>query len=130
MSEPQLDAAPDPPVADTPATPAAATPTTAADSLSPTRLKQLRQAGLAMKDVIKLGRRGAAPGLTSQIQRRWNSSEVGRRRTCAARADAELQSVHHHLLLQTVPHKYVALPGPPPIGRWPGCAARASSPPT
>lgn len=50
----------------------------AAASLPPERLKQLRRDGLALKDVIKMGRRGAADGLAKQVQQRWNTSEVRR----------------------------------------------------
>ncbi|KAL4433090.1 hypothetical protein ABPG77_006517 [Micractinium sp. CCAP 211/92] len=50
----------------------------AAASLPPERLKQLRRDGLALKDVIKMGRRGAADGLAKQVQQRWNTSEVAR----------------------------------------------------
>lgn len=60
------------------ASPAAAPAPAAADSLAPDRLKQLRRDGMALKDVIKMGRRGVAEGLTKQIQQRWNTSEVRR----------------------------------------------------
>lgn len=46
------------------------------DSIPPEILKELRRKALAMKDVIKLGRRGVAPGLVSQIKNRWKTSEV------------------------------------------------------
>lgn len=56
----------------------------AAASLPPARLKQLRRDGLALKDVIKMGRRGAADGLARQVQQRWNTSEVRVLRQLAA----------------------------------------------
>lgn len=52
--------------------------TSKADSLPPERLKQLRRDGLALKDVIKMGRRGPAEGLASQVRQRWNTSEVSK----------------------------------------------------
>jgi hypothetical protein len=52
------------------------TASAAAASISPERLKELRRAGLAIKDTVKIGRRGAAEGLANQVRQRWNTSEV------------------------------------------------------
>ncbi|KAI3428629.1 hypothetical protein D9Q98_007452 [Chlorella vulgaris] len=54
------------------------TPSAAAASISPERLKELRRAGLAIKDTVKIGRRGAAEGLANQVRQRWNTSEIAR----------------------------------------------------
>lgn len=45
-------------------------------SVPPERLKQLLRDGLALKDIIKLGRKGAAPGLAIQVRQRWYTSEA------------------------------------------------------
>ncbi|KAL4428246.1 hypothetical protein ABPG75_002335 [Micractinium tetrahymenae] len=68
---PATSSAPPPP-------PSAVGGSSAAASLPPERLKQLRRDGLALKDVIKIGRRGPAEGLARQVQQRWNTSEVAR----------------------------------------------------
>lgn len=55
---------------------AAAPATDAAAALPAERLKQLRRDGLALKDVIKVGRLGVAEGIAVQVRQRWNTSEV------------------------------------------------------
>ena len=73
----QPDATPDPAPSSSAPPPPPPAPSKA-DALPPERLKQLRRDGLAMKDVIKMGRRGPAEGLANQVRQRWNTSEVRR----------------------------------------------------
>ncbi|KAL6771450.1 hypothetical protein ACKKBG_A26440 [Auxenochlorella protothecoides x Auxenochlorella symbiontica] len=52
----------------------------------------LAQAGLAMRDCIKIGRLGAGAGTTNQIRLRWRTSEVVRLR-CAGKPAADMKSL-------------------------------------
>jgi len=55
----------------------ASPPVSKLDAIPADKLKALRRAGLQMKDVIKLGRKGVCESLVAHIKRRWHTSEVG-----------------------------------------------------
>ena len=140
-AEPAPSSSSEPPPPSPPPPPA---PSKAA-SLPPERLKQLRRDGLALKDVIKMGRRGPAEGLASQVRQRWNTSEVGGQRRlcwravaqrascCAASSTSSMPAV---LLTETCCLNCAAqwgdsctrlLPAPLSLPRWPACTATAST---